>query len=316
MKPVFNELGGCFMKNCLIKLSIMVCILLISTVFMVQMTWAYTQSLSIRLNGEFIDFTEYEAPPMIINGRVLVPLYLLSEKLGFLVEWREFSQTVILSRPENTLMMTLDSYWMMSLGDPFDLDIPAQIINGQIMIPLRAISEATGLYVQWHGDSLMIDIIGVILDREPVPTLQRMIDGIELNISSEDLENILNERGIYFIRSYYSADHDSLGGYAFTYTTENMWIYFNSANILEQMANMSNQYLSTSRGIRVGDSRERVIEIYGNNFRLSPFGPGGMEYFDGETYLSFGFSFGDDTVETWAIGSVSLDENFLWHFGF
>ena len=39
-------------------------------------------------------------------------------------------------------------------------DVPAQIIDGRTLIPLRALSESLGLTVKWDGDSRTVFIYG------------------------------------------------------------------------------------------------------------------------------------------------------------
>ena len=291
------------------------CVAFIGVFLAIPPAPAYAQSPSISINGEAIFIADYQTQPIIINGRALVPLYPVLEELVFLIEWRENAQTVILSRPENTMVVLLGEYSMISRGDSMGIDVAAQMIDGQVMIPIRIIGEASGLSVNWIDDDYLIEITGDVIKRDPVPNIQRVMDGFDVNFSPQDLEAIFMERGIDSTRQYDSGYHDHLGGFSFAYNTGDMWFSFDSSGVLRRVANLSNPNIRTSNGVGIGDSRERVIEVYGNNFRLSPFGHTQIEYFDGETYLSFGFSFRDDTVVSWGIGTVSADEDFLLHFG-
>jgi len=304
------------MRCYVLKSITIVSLMLITVIFILPTSnvFSQTRDITIVINGESINIPT-DRQPVIINNRALVPLYPTFELLGYSIELRELSRNVILSRPENTVLIGIggDAITFTSNGDPVATEVPAQLINGHIMIPLRAVSESSELTVQWHSESSTIYITGTIPERDPVPTIERMIYDISLDITPEELRDIMAERGFYAGRSYTSdviVDH--LGGFSFSYDVGGMWFYFNSSGTLERMVGGVNR---TPNDIGIGDTKERVIEVYGNNFRLSPFGSNMIEYFDGETYLNFSFARGDGIVTSWGIGPVSADENFLRHFG-
>ena len=128
--------------------------------------------VTVTVDGEEVVFAAQG--PVVADGRVLVPVRGVFETLGFDVDWDAESQTATLttSRPVvlwafveqyNTLVSNdievvitvgSDSFTVTkSLNEVFEeieLEVPAQIIGGSTMLPIRAVLEAVGNYVSWN----------------------------------------------------------------------------------------------------------------------------------------------------------------------
>lgn len=116
--------------------------------------------IQIRINGEYIHIPADEQQPVIVDGRTLVPVRGVFQWLGFMVEWFDVTRTVSISRPRQRILVRIDdSYMELHNGEVIRLDVPAQILNGRTMIPVRAIAEATGFLVEWDHVNRIIDII-------------------------------------------------------------------------------------------------------------------------------------------------------------
>ena len=90
--------------------------------------------------------------PVIQLRRTIVPISFVAEKLGATVEWDETTRTVTILLDDQELSLTIGE---LSPG----MDIPAQIINGRTMVPLRFISESLGAIVNWNPDARTIEVI-------------------------------------------------------------------------------------------------------------------------------------------------------------
>ncbi|NPV27271.1 MAG: hypothetical protein HPY81_07495 [Firmicutes bacterium] len=86
----------------------------------------------------------FETPPVIENGRVLVPMRAIFEELGATVTWNDKSQTVVGIRNEKKISLSIGDLSAEVNGNKVPLDVPAKLINNQTMVPLRFISEALG----------------------------------------------------------------------------------------------------------------------------------------------------------------------------
>jgi len=141
----------------------------------------------IRIDGEFVAIPSGDQPPVIIEGRTLVPLRVVMEALGFDVYWDGETRVVTLHGTNVILMLPMQEiqqekgfpvcpetfmhspgnlYVANTLGNDdavvtgriIPLDVPPRIINNRTMVPVRAISEATGMIVEWDGVNRVVDI--------------------------------------------------------------------------------------------------------------------------------------------------------------
>ncbi len=102
-----------------------------------------------------------DVPPALIDGRVLVPIRVISENLGFVVDWRQDLQAVIVSRAGTSYpvpALAPGSVHLVINGVEGHPDVPPRIINGRVMVPIRFVSEAFGLQVDWRQDAQMVAI--------------------------------------------------------------------------------------------------------------------------------------------------------------
>jgi N-acetylmuramoyl-L-alanine amidase len=122
-----------------------------------------TSNRTIVVNGD--------VPPIIINGRTMVPVRFIAEKLGFAVGWDETTRTVMLGKNENDLKIDEDSGEISDKFEEFPTaklsfkgkaiigDTPAIILNGRTLIPVRFITEALGYEVTWDQETRSAIII-------------------------------------------------------------------------------------------------------------------------------------------------------------
>jgi len=117
---------------------------------------ASADEIKVSVNGEFISFDQ---PPVMINDRTLVPLRAIFEKLGAKVIWNDSSQSVDAIRDETTVSLAIGGTDMYVNGEVKILDVPAQLIGGRTLVPVRAISEAFGCSVVWIEETQTVQIV-------------------------------------------------------------------------------------------------------------------------------------------------------------
>jgi len=123
----------------------------------------YAGELSVTIDGQRVDFVDQE--PIIVDGRTLVPLRGVFEALGFDVDFDNNTRTAILTGSQGSLYSYYElrvpigsSYF--ELNDrSFHLDVPAQIINGRTMLPIRHLLEQIGFNVDWDGATGTVIIV-------------------------------------------------------------------------------------------------------------------------------------------------------------
>ncbi|NPV90158.1 MAG: hypothetical protein HPY50_05225 [Firmicutes bacterium] len=126
----------------------------ISILLILVLAGSVSAAPRVVLNGSELPF---DVPPTIEEGRTLVPLRAIFEALGAEVLWNRDNQTVT-ARKETTEITLVIGGRATKNGKVVNLDVPAKIVDGRTMVPLRFVSEALGCKVGWDGESQTISI--------------------------------------------------------------------------------------------------------------------------------------------------------------
>lgn len=119
--------------------------------YMDMLTFKIGEPVAV-LNGKLF---EIEAAPFAKNGRSLVPFRFLGESLNAEVSWDASAETAGLVADGLTIEMPLGKAPTVN-GKTVPLDVPAEIRNGRIFVPLRFVSEQMGCFVQYDAPSQAI----------------------------------------------------------------------------------------------------------------------------------------------------------------
>lgn len=119
----------------------------------------------LKVNGVTI---KTDSPPVIEDGRTLAPARAVAEALGNYVSWDSTTQTIgIYSYATEVLLIQMRigsnraKVLVGDFGGIYDeriLDVPAKLINGRTMVPVRFIAEALGCSVNWDQQSKTVSI--------------------------------------------------------------------------------------------------------------------------------------------------------------
>ena len=115
---------------------------------------------AFAVNGE----TRYlDSPPIVKNGRTLVPIRAIIEALGGTVQWNPNEKRVDIILGNNHLILQIgnpNAYvnGVQKFIDASNIKVYPEIINGRTMLPLRFVAENLGCDVQWDGTTKTITI--------------------------------------------------------------------------------------------------------------------------------------------------------------
>ncbi len=125
-----------------------------------------------------------EVPPIRIEGRILVPLRGIFERLGAKVIFDADAQTVTATREGLTIILRLGSREA-RVGDRIvTLDVPPLALRGRTFVPLRFVSEALGARVDWEERTRTVLIYSVAPRPSPTPAALT-IEGTLLRVEAE-----------------------------------------------------------------------------------------------------------------------------------
>lgn len=115
----------------------------------------YQKSDDIRviIDGKQLVF---DVKPQVVDNRTLVPMRTIFEAFGLTVTWDESTNTVTGKSDETVIILTIGSNKATVNGQERILDVPASVITGRTMIPLRFLSESMQYKVVWIGASNLI----------------------------------------------------------------------------------------------------------------------------------------------------------------
>ena len=117
----------------------------------------YAQDINVSLNGNIVSFPNQQ--PVIVEGRTLIPLRGVFDNMGYAIDWDGETKTVTLKKDSKTLTVAIGQASIDVNGSATAIDVPAQIINGSTMLPLRAIADTTGAEVLWDAESRTATIL-------------------------------------------------------------------------------------------------------------------------------------------------------------
>lgn len=91
----------------------------------------------------------FDQPPIMVSDRVLVPLRMIFEELGSMVEWDDNTQTVTATNGKTKLTISIGSFEMYKNDELITLDVEPQLVNDRTLVPVRAVAEGFGCLVDW-----------------------------------------------------------------------------------------------------------------------------------------------------------------------
>jgi hypothetical protein len=149
------------------------CVLLVSIVLM-SMSFLSTASVAqeglktieIIVDGKVL---VTDIPPIIEDGRTLVPLRAIFESLDAEVGWDPIERKVTANKGETTIILYIGNKLASVNGLSVTLDVPPKIMNERTLVPLRFVSESFGADVGWDGVNRIVTVASKQATPDPIP---------------------------------------------------------------------------------------------------------------------------------------------------
>ena len=141
-------------------LSLVMLLVLIST-----NAYADTKDVTVRVNNFVVDST---VPAHIINGRTMLPMRSIFERIGARVTWVETEKIIFATKGNLLVTMQIDNK-IMSVQQvendeikKIELDTPPYIKDDSTIVPVRAVAESLGCSVRWDPDTYTVYISTIV----------------------------------------------------------------------------------------------------------------------------------------------------------
>lgn len=113
------------------------------------------KGVKLFVNGE--ESTSAVAP-ILTTGTTLVPFRAISESLQAEVVWNQKERSVTVTRDGTTVKLFINKKTAYINGQPVTLQVPAAIVKGNTVVPVRFVSEALKATVKWEAESQTVVI--------------------------------------------------------------------------------------------------------------------------------------------------------------
>ena len=119
----------------------------------------HDDSVGVFARGKAIDFEKFGGvEPKIEMGRTMIPLRAIVEALGATVTWDEETQTVIIQKGEDIVILNIGKNEVTVNGEVIQSEVAPKIEKNRTMVPLRLVAEALKEKVDWDEDSKTVII--------------------------------------------------------------------------------------------------------------------------------------------------------------
>ncbi|WP_245676794.1 copper amine oxidase N-terminal domain-containing protein [Bacillus solimangrovi] len=119
----------------------------------------YAEEINLKIDGVAIPS---DVKSEIKKGRTMVPIRVISENLGAIVDWSD--SKVTLTKGDMKVILDLKSTTAEKNGEQIRLDVKPYKKNDRIMVPLRFIAETFGSEVSFSNYTVTIDTEPLYID--------------------------------------------------------------------------------------------------------------------------------------------------------
>ncbi|MDD3168256.1 MAG: N-acetylmuramoyl-L-alanine amidase family protein [Eubacteriales bacterium] len=144
---------------------------------------------------------ETDVPPVIIKERTLIPARAVFESMGATVNWDEDARIVEITMGTSNVLLTIDSSTAFVNGASVTMEVPAMIIDGRTLIPVRFVAESLSCGVDWD------DLSRTVILTSPIIKELINIRSIEIRDSSDSYRVVIESDGV--IEGYKPFAYDS-----------------------------------------------------------------------------------------------------------
>ncbi len=104
----------------------------------------------------YFDNQPVELDAFVVDGRTIVPVRFISEKLGAEVKWYGDTQTISIRGFGKDILLYIGKRYAVVNDETVTLDAAPVVSDGVTRVPVRFVSETLGAIVRWDGRAVRI----------------------------------------------------------------------------------------------------------------------------------------------------------------
>ncbi len=120
-----------------------------------------------------------DQPPLVINGRSMVPLRFFTEALGAQITWNATDRSVQVENDDIQATLYINKRTATVNNTSVTLEAAPMIVSGRTLVPVKFISEVLGYQVDWVAESKTIIISGIVSRENTL--VANLVDEIQVN---------------------------------------------------------------------------------------------------------------------------------------
>ncbi|HJV45776.1 MAG TPA: alkaline phosphatase family protein [Bacillota bacterium] len=125
--------------------------------FLDPITGQISENYNVQVKVDGYD-VEFDQSPVIVNGTTMVPMRKMFELLGATVQWDGKTGTVTAIKGDKKISLKVDSNLATVNGKEVSLPQAAMLDSGNVLVPVRFVSEVMAGKVDWDSNQRMVVI--------------------------------------------------------------------------------------------------------------------------------------------------------------
>jgi uncharacterized secreted protein with C-terminal beta-propeller domain len=162
---------GKFMKRFVLLGTLVAFSFLSGPAILPQSTASASDEVKLTLDGTPLQF---DVQPRLLNGSLYVPLRNLTTALGANVAWEAGTSTATVTKGSVVLTFTVGRDVAFRNGAEIQMAAAPVMEQGQMLVPLRLISESLDFHVYWDGANKTVDILNAADSLPTVGSLDKL----------------------------------------------------------------------------------------------------------------------------------------------
>ena len=126
-------------------------VLMLSVILALFALWkcGEVRSLTVYVGNTKVPFSSNLGYPRVENERTLVPIRVVSEYMGYKVDWNQTTKKVTITKGSDKIVLTINNKNAVVNSKTVVMDTKAQVYGNRTYVPLRFIGENMGAKVEY-----------------------------------------------------------------------------------------------------------------------------------------------------------------------